>query len=116
MADEQHKWQVGDLCTCRYQDTAGGVIYRVIAIQGEQKIGPNKPWALSIGTQLKIRPIYGIFNDAFERKRVRMIGAGWCTPYSLVELGTSYMKLGNFIREEAEKRAGEKLDDDTPAG
>lgn len=118
MGAEEHKWRVGDLCTCRYQDTAGGVIYRVIAIQGSQKVDQAGPWALSIGTQLKIKPVYGIFNDAFERKRTRLIGAGWCTPYALVELGTAYMRLGNFIRDEAMRRGAEmeKSNDDSPTG
>jgi hypothetical protein len=93
--DQKHVWQKGDVCTCEYQGIAGGVLYVVIDVLDREEVGAE---------MLKIKPIYGLFQDIKGRK-TRNIGAGWCTPRDLVALGCEYAKLGHFIAELAHRRS-----------
>lgn len=101
--NESHKWHVGELCTCVYGEVGEGLIYRVIEVM------PSN--------QLKVKPVFGVIADTAHRK-VRNIGAGWCTPLSLVELATEYTRFGLFIAQEAKRRGAEPETDaeEVPAG
>lgn len=89
--NEGHKWRVDELCTCVYGEVGEGLIYRVIEVNGNQ---------------LKVKPVYGVIADTTHRK-TRSIGAGWCTPLSLVDLATEYTRFGLFIANEAKRRGAE---------
>lgn len=97
-----HRWSVGDLCTATYKNVGEGIIYRVIEVSTVNPLNPSWPNS----TVLKLKPIFGVIADV-ERRRTRELGAGWCTPLSLVDLGVRYMEFGTFIREEALRRAGQ---------
>ena len=89
---KEHVWQVGELCACVSHDVAEGIVYRVIEI----KKYPGT-------TVLVIQPILGVLAN-IRNKRNRELGAGWCTPLSLVDLASVYSTLGIFIAEEAKRR------------
>ena len=90
---EENEWRVGDLCK-RWI----GIISRVVEVL------PAKDTASPGSRQRFVRlrleqatPLFGVHN----RKVIVM--ARQCTPLSLVDLGTEYMNLGNFIRDEARR-------------
>jgi len=104
--DSDYPWRVGEICTCNYQGIAGGLLYIVT------EVTPPREEKLANGTkyqadaQLKIKPVYGLFQD-IEGRKTRKIGAGWCRPQSLIELSTEYAKLGHFIADLARLRGAE---------
>lgn len=85
---EKHPWRVGDLCTATYNDVGEGLIYRVLEVNG---------------TQLKVKPVFGVIADTANRK-TRSLGKGWCVPLSLIDLATEYTRFGLFIANEARIR------------
>lgn len=93
---EQYNWQVGELCKAVYDNIGEGIIYRVTGVRKLE----DRPTAT---VQLDLLPVFGAFAD-IKRRRKRSLGAGWCTPLSLVDLGHEYMQLGLFIQEEAKSR------------
>ena len=99
MSDKQsHVWVVGDVCTCEYEGIAGGLLYVVTEVFHDSVA------SIHLATSLKIKPIWGFFQDTKNRK-TRTIGAVWCTPRSLIELGTEYVQLGHFISSLALNRS-----------
>ncbi len=91
---DEHPWKKGDLCKHWV-----GVICRVVQVK---KADPTKPpGSRQRVTRLKLVQACPFFG---ELKKSAVVPAYKCKPLSLVELGTEYMRLGNFIREEAEKR------------
>lgn len=93
--ETKHEWAIGDLCTCTYGGTGHGVIYRVIA-KMPGHFGAQEG-------MLHIAPAHGVMAKT-ERRGKRKIGAGWCKPLTLVDLGTEYVRFGLFIQEEAKRR------------
>lgn len=101
MSETQHEWQVGDLCLCTYGGTGHGVVYRVM------EAGPlNKDSFRREYQMLTIAPAYACIAKLKGRGK-RKIGAGYCTPVSLVDLASEYAKLGHFIADEAKKRGAD---------
>lgn len=96
---EQHEWQVGELCTCTYGGTGHGVIYRVIDVDNQGDVRPGY-W------QLTLVPVFAVIAKTKGRGK-RKIGAGWCSPKSLVDLASEYAKFGVFIAEEAKRRGAD---------
>ncbi len=86
---KEHEWAVGDLCKAVYNNVGEGLIYRVT------KVGGKHPWLI-----LTVKPVYGIMANT-ENRKVRTLGAGYCTYVSLADLGMEYMNFGTFIRDYA---------------
>lgn len=90
---EQHVWKKGDLCR-RWT----GIICRVLEVKKADMSKP--PGSRQRYVRLRVvqaTPLFG----SYPKKTVVL--AHHCTYLSLVELGAEYVKLGNFIREEARK-------------
>lgn len=75
-------FNVGDLCTCQYDDRGGGLLYRVIE-------------AYSNG-QVKIKPVLGVLVSTRFRK-TRTLHGNWCEKITRVELAQIVKELDNFI-------------------
>lgn len=56
-------------------------------------------------TRLKVRQAFPLFGETLKSPTVLATRA---VPVSLIDLGTEYMKLANFITEEAERLGMEK--------
>lgn len=95
--NKQHPWQPGELCTCTYGNVGKGIVYRVTKVDNTVT-----KWGLSC--TLDLIPVHGVLADVGAHRPRRSMGAGYCTPLSLIELATEYAKLGNFIRDEAMKK------------
>ena len=91
----QHPWRVGELCQAFYDNIGEGYIYRVLKVTA---VG-NSPI-------LKIEPIFGVLAGAKSRKN-RDLGAGYCTPLTLIDLATEYSRFGLFIAQEAKRNGAE---------
>lgn len=101
ISNAKHPWKVGDLCTAIYNDVGEGLIYRVVHITDTSCAGTwSRPW----DKELKVVPVYGVIADMSCRKP-RKLGAGWCTPLSLIDLATEYARFGLFISNEARTRS-----------
>jgi len=95
---EEHVWQVGQLCTCAYNDVGPGILYRVTAVTQNTKF-----WG---GTSiLKLTPILGMLSPDFKGRRKRSLSSAHCQPQSLIDLASEYAKLGVFISDEAKRRS-----------
>ena len=93
--NSRHPWRVGELCTTVYDNLGEGVIYRVIDVKRLSR--PD------ISPLLVILPTFGVIVD-IDGKRPRTLDAGYCTPMSIVDLGTAYVNFGLFIAQEARSR------------
>lgn len=100
--NQEHDWRVGELCTAVYDSVGEGLIYRVVDVKGKQ---------------LRVTPVFGVM-ASINRRKTRSLGAGWCTPLSLVDLANEYMKFGLFISNEAKHRGAEQegVSTEIPAG
>lgn len=94
MENVRHAWRIGDLCKAVYNNVGEGLLYRVLLVDTRSTGGGMKY------TVLKVTPVYGVM-ASIERRKTRSLGADWCTYVSLTDLGTEYMRLGNFIRDQA---------------
>lgn len=112
LENAKHPWRVGDLCTAIYGDVGEGLIYRVVHITDTSSAGTwSRPW----DKELRVVPVFGVIADTMGRKP-RKLGAGWCTPLSLVDLATEYTRFGLFIANEAKKRSeSTATEDESPA-
>lgn len=95
----EYSWKVGELCTCTYGNTGHGVIYRVM------KVGEGRSYHREY-QMLEIAPAFAVVAST-EGRGKRKIGAGWCTPLTLVEMATSYARFGTFIADEAKRLGAE---------
>lgn len=75
-------FEVGDLCTCQYDDRGGGLLYKVEETYVD-------------GT-VKIKPIHGVLVDTKNRK-TRVLHGGWCQKITRVELANLVEQLNEFI-------------------
>ena len=96
LTDEKHVWRKGDLCR-RWV----GIISRVVQVLPAKP--DAKPGSKQRHVRLKLTQATEFMGELGRQTNVVM--AYQCKPLTLVDLGTEYMKLGNFIREEA-KRLG----------
>lgn len=110
--NQRHPWRVGDLCTAVYDNRGEGLIYRVMEVIDASSGQFDRTVA-----QLVVKPVYGVVADVKGRK-TRTLGAGYCTPLSLVDLATEYTRFGLFISNEARRRGAEPTADaeEVPAG
>lgn len=109
--NRRHPWRVGDLCTAVYDNRGEGLIYRVTRVDRlDDQLG--RPHVT-----LVVKPIYGVVADVKGRK-TRTLGAGYCSPLSLIDLATEYTRFGLFISQEARNRGAEPEADaeEVPAG
>jgi|SRR5579863_2687909 len=93
----EHVWRAGDLCK-RWI----GIISRVVEVmppRDDAKVGSRQRY-----TRLRLEQATPLFGT---HSKKTIVLAQQCQPLTLVDLGTEYMKLGNFIREEARKRGME---------
>lgn len=111
--NRKHPWREGDLCTAVYDNRGEGLIYRVMEVIDGVNTGQFDRRAV----QLVVKPVYGVVADVKGRK-TRTLGAGYCTPLSLVDLATEYTRFGLFISNEARRRGAEPEADaeEVPAG
>lgn len=89
----EFNWQVGDLCKAVYDNIGEGIIYRVTAVNENR-------WSK---LDLDLVPVFGVLAN-IKGRRKRSLDTAYCTPLSLVDMGTEYMLFGNFIKEEAKLR------------
>lgn len=98
--NEEHVWEVGDLCTYVSPDNTGwGVLYRVEWIESYESIVPKIK-----GVLLNLFPVTAIFFSTKKRKRMKLVEPSRCTYMSLVDLATAYANFGLFIAEEAKRK------------
>lgn len=83
------------MCTCTYNGNGHGVIYRVTHVDNAGDVRPGY-W------QLTLVPVFAVIAKTKGRGK-RTIGAGWCTPITLIDLASEYQKFGIFISEEAKR-------------
>lgn len=100
--NRKHPWRVGDLCTAVYDNRGEGLIYRVTEVIDGASSGQFDRAHVS----LVVKPVYGVVADVKGRK-TRTLGAGYCTPLSLIDLATEYTRFGLFISQEAKRRGAE---------
>lgn len=90
------KWAIGDLCTYHNREGTGfGILYRVQEIVKAARFNT---------TLFNLQPVHGPFLEIKNRKRLKSVSPCDCTYMSLVDLATTYAKLGAFISDEARKR------------
>lgn len=99
--NQAHPWRIGELCGAFYNEIGPGVIYRVINVETKTYHYMTKG---ETKTSLTITPVHGVVTDISNRRQ-RILDSAYCTPLSIVELSTEYASLGNFIRDEVQKRS-----------
>lgn len=78
-------FDVGDLCTCEYDDRGGGLLYRVEETYLEG--------------QIKIKPVLGVLVSTKNRK-TRTLHGDWCQKITRVELAALTEELNDFVANE----------------
>lgn len=77
-------FSVGDIVRCNYDGAGDGVIYRVVELGGSNLV--------------RIKPIFACFPDmCVKRRKVRDMGAGWCTKLDVGDLQAVHRELEALI-------------------